>query len=370
MDTLPTVEAPSAESPDYLQTSLAAAMVLGFRPGRFYRDVSLTCINLLLTYGGGCRANCTFCGLARCRPGETVDKSFIRVEWPLLPTEALLEGIAHRREGLRRVCLSMVTHPRAYGDAVEISRRITTATGLPLSALITPTLIPKGGLEELRDAGVGRIGVGLDAAGVRGFHRTKGRGAGGPHRWERYWEVIQAARDLFGPWTVSCHIIVGIGETDRELAELFIRLKGQQVRAHLFSFYPEPESAMGRRRRPSLARWRRLQLVRYLLETGQTGARDLTYNTRGYMSGIGASAQAIDRAIEGGLPFLTGGCPGEEGTLGCTRPFGSYRPGQPFRDFPFMPDSQDISRVRRELRLDRLGANSPYSSGHASLQKR
>ncbi|MDP7240274.1 MAG: radical SAM protein [Dehalococcoidia bacterium] len=356
---MPAINSHMRDSPAYLQTSLAAAMALGFRHGRFYRDVSLTCINLLLTYGGGCRANCAFCGLAQCRPGETADKSFIRVEWPLLSTDALMEGIARHRERLKRVCLSMVTHPRAYRDTVKISRNITAATGLPLSALITPTLVPRGGLEELKDAGVGRIGVGLDAASARVFHRTKGRGAGGPHRWERYWEVIQAARDLFGPWTVSCHIIVGIGETDRELVELFMRLKGQQVWAHLFSFYPEPDSAMGRRQRPSLVRWRRLQLARYLLETGQIGAGDLTYNTRGFMSGIGASAQATDRAIGSGLPFITGGCPGEDGALGCTRPFGSYRPGQPFRDFPFMPDSQDISRIKRELRLDRLRANSP-----------
>ncbi|MEE9201799.1 MAG: radical SAM protein, partial [Dehalococcoidia bacterium] len=133
------------ESPEHLQTSLAAAMTLGLRPGRFYRDVRLPCINLLLSYPDGCRANCTFCGLARCRPGETAGKSFIRVEWPLLPTEMLLERIASRQDGLSRVCLSMVTHPRAYRDMVVLSRRITAATGLPLSALITPTLIPPGG---------------------------------------------------------------------------------------------------------------------------------------------------------------------------------------------------------------------------------
>jgi biotin synthase len=170
---------------------------------------------------------------------------------------------------------------------------------------------------------------------------------------------MQSARDIFGPWTVSCHIIVGIGETDRELVELFARLRGQQLLAHLFSFYPEPGSAMGRRRRPSLVRWRRLQLVRYLVETGQIGPEDPSYDSQGRLCHIGAAPEVIERAIHSGLPFLTGGCPGEGGGLGCTRPFGSYRPGQPFRDFPFMPTPGDMARVRRELRLGRLGANSP-----------
>lgn len=347
------------ESPEHLQTSLAAAMTLGLRPGRFYREVRLPCVNLLLSYPDGCRANCTFCGLARGRPGETAEKSFIRVEWPLLPTELLLERIASHRDRLSRVCLSMVTHPRAYRDTVALSRRITAATGLPLSALITPTLIPAGGLEELRAAGVERIGVGLDAASPRVFHRAKGRGVGGPHVWERYWEVMQSARDIFGPWTVSCHIIVGIGETDRELVEVFARLSGQQIQAHLFSFYPEPDSAMGRRRRPSLVRWRRMQLARYLVETGQIGPGDPGYDARGRLCHIGAAPEAVDRAIAGGLPFLTGGCPGGDGEVSCTRPFGSYRPGQPFRDFPFMPTPRDIARLRRELRLDGVGAKTP-----------
>ena len=345
--------APAASSPEYLQTSLAAALTLGRRPGRFYRDVRLSCINLLLSYPEGCRANCTFCGLARCRPGEAADKSFIRVEWPLLPTEVLLEAIACRRKGLSRVCLSMVTHPSAYGDTVGLSRRIATLD-LPLSALITPTLIPQGGLQELRAAGVERIGVGLDAASPRVFLRTKGQGAGGPHTWERYWEVMLAGRDLFGPWTVSCHIIVGIGETDRELMELFACLKEERILAHLFSFYPEPGSAMGQRRRPSLVRWRRVQLAKYLLETGQIGLGDLGYDAQGRLCHIGASPQAIDRAIDSGLPFLTGGCPGKDGEPTCTRPFGSYRPGRPFRDFPFLPTPEDLARVRSKLRLGRL----------------
>jgi biotin synthase len=100
-----------------------------------------------------------------------------------------------------------------------------------------------------------------------------------------------------------------------------------------------------------------MQLARYLVETGHIGPGGPDYDPQGRMYRIGADPEAIDRAIESGLPFLTGGCPGEGGELSCTRPFGSYRPGQPFRDFPFTPTQRDIARVRRELHLER--AKSP-----------
>ena len=77
------------ESPDYLRTSTAAAMTLGFIHGRFYRDAKLYCINLLLTYKGGCKANCSFCGLSRDRQSEDEKESFIRVDWPIYKTHTL-----------------------------------------------------------------------------------------------------------------------------------------------------------------------------------------------------------------------------------------------------------------------------------------
>ncbi len=55
------------ESPQSLRMSLAAAMTLGFKPGLFYRNARLYCINLLLTYRLGCSARCAYCGLSTIR---------------------------------------------------------------------------------------------------------------------------------------------------------------------------------------------------------------------------------------------------------------------------------------------------------------
>jgi biotin synthase len=76
--------------------SLAAAMTLGYKPGLFYRDARLYCINLLLTYPEGCGARCAYCGLSAERPKTDEGKSFIRVQWPTFPAAVQVTPAAYQ----------------------------------------------------------------------------------------------------------------------------------------------------------------------------------------------------------------------------------------------------------------------------------
>src|SRR5690606_28797310 len=49
---------PHMRSPEYVQMSTAAAITLGVMPGKMHRCGCTRCLNLLLTYPEGCRANC------------------------------------------------------------------------------------------------------------------------------------------------------------------------------------------------------------------------------------------------------------------------------------------------------------------------
>ena len=140
--------APGAEvSPEWVRISGASAIALGFASGRFAREFDFGGINLLLNYDDGCRSDCSYCGLARTRPGSYGDKSFIRVEWPLVPTDELVERMAVRQEKLTRLCISMVTHPFAYRDTCDITRRIRSRVGTPLSILVAPPTLNRRRVE-------------------------------------------------------------------------------------------------------------------------------------------------------------------------------------------------------------------------------
>jgi biotin synthase len=105
---------PNMRSPEYVQMSTAAAITLGVVNGKMHRCGCTRCLNLLLTYPEGCRANCAYCGLARHREAERdyADRNFIRVDWPAVPMDEVVDIIARDVSGspFHRMCISMITH--------------------------------------------------------------------------------------------------------------------------------------------------------------------------------------------------------------------------------------------------------------------
>lgn len=344
------------ESPDWVRISMASAIALRFRSGRFTRDFEFGGMNLLLNYEDGCRSDCGYCGLARTRPGAYEDKSFIRVEWPLVRTDDLVDRMAARQETMTRLCISMVTNPYAYRDTLDIADRIVAKVKAPLSILVAPPTLNRTKMESFRAAGVDMIGIGLDAVTEDLFRRirTDVPAGGAGLSWAKYWEVVNDAREIFGPWKVNVHTLVGLGETDRDLVDIFCRMRDSQIFSYLFCFNPEPDSRMADHPKSGLRRWRRIQLAKHLIETDGFAAAQFDFDSDDNLAVLDGDTDVVERSIESGIPFMTNGCPGAGGEPGCTRPYGSYRPSEPIRDFPFVPNPDDLAGIRSDLALHEL----------------
>ncbi len=342
----------AGESPDSVRISMASAIALRFRSGRFTRDFDFGGINLLLNYDDGCRSDCGYCGLARTRPGAYEDKSFIRVEWPLVGTDELVDRMARHEAKLTRLCISMVTHPFAWRDTADITGRITTRLRTPLSILVAPPTLNRGRIEQMKAIGVDMVGIGLDAVTEDLFRslRTDVPAGGAGLSWDQYWRVVDDARDVFGPWKVNVHTLVGLGETDADLVDIFCRLAQREIFSYLFCFNPEPDSRLADHPKSPLRRWRRIQLAKHLIETEGFRPDRFAFDDEGGLVGLD-EAPEVEAAVSGGIPFMTNGCPGAGGEPGCTRPYGSYRPSEPFRDFPFLPVGPDLEGIRTDLDL-------------------
>ncbi|HHV78894.1 MAG TPA: radical SAM protein [Firmicutes bacterium] len=345
----PGAESREVESPEVVRISLAAAMSLGFKPGQFYRGATLGCLNILLTYRNGCAGNCQYCGLARERRIGKRGQSFIRVAWPVYPLEQVLSALREGEHGLKRVCISMITQKRAVEDSIKVVRLTREACDLPISVLISPTVMKREDLLALKQAGAERIGVAFDLPTPELFEKIRGASVRGPHRWPHYWEIFQDALSIFGAGFVGVHLIVGLGETEREMSSMIWRVKQAGGSTHLFSFYPEAGSAMEDRPQPSASTYRRIQLVRYLMDEGLASFDNMVFDDQDRIRQFGVESELLRQVIRGGKPFMTSGCPGRDGSLACNRPYGDSMPGEDIRSYPFLPEKEDIEKIEAQL---------------------
>jgi len=316
------------ESPEYIQTSLAAAMALGYRPAAFRRDSYTTGLNLLVTYRDGCAARCAYCGLNRQRQVEPEKRTFIRVDWSIYPVDDIIARLNQDGDRLRRVCVGMITHRSAFDDMNTLIRDL-------------------GRLAEIREAGADMVGVAIDAATPELFDRFRGKSIRGPHRWEHYWATLEEAARVFGRYKVGVHLIVGLGETEQEMIATIQRAHDLGAHTHLFSFFPEGGTPMDDHPQPSYGQYRRVQLARYIINQERGRYERMGFNDVGQVVDFGVE---IAELIQYGEPFMTSGCPGPNGRVACNRPFGNERPGRPIRNYAFPPEPEDVELVRYQLR--------------------
>lgn len=339
------------ESPLYMRMSLAAAMTLGFQPGLFYRDARLYCVNLLLTYTTGCAARCSYCGLSNGHTGIPSGKSFIRVAWPAFTLEDIIQRMGERRSRVKRICISMLTNNRAADDTEKVCMRLRSSFDIPVSLLVSPTVMVPGDLAAFRSAGADKIGVAIDLATPGLFDLYRGSGAGGPHKWETYWRCLSDSIKLFGDGNAGAHFMVGMGETEKEMCAAIQRVRDIGGRTHLFSFFPEADSVMSHHPQPPMDQYRRIQLARFIIDGKVNRAEEFVFSARGRIVDFGLSGEMLEEIIGSGEPFRTSGCAGYDGEVACNRPYANSRPGPGIRNFPFRPDKTDIARIRKQMIL-------------------
>ncbi|AEM48558.1 Radical SAM domain protein [Acidithiobacillus ferrivorans SS3] len=354
------VKTPTMRSPEYVQLSTAAAITLGLVPGVMHRTSCTNCLNLLMTYPEGCRANCTYCGLARHREEsrDYADRNFIRVDWPTVRVDEMLERVAKNGDKgqFQRMCISMITHPDSDHDTqVMLKRWMEVAPHIPASILSNPTTMEKQDLVDLKAMGADIFTVALDAVTPEIFERTRGKTVQSPHSWDKYWQTIEWAAEIYGPEKFGAHLICGMGETEQEILAVCQKMKDMGGHNHMFAFFPEKGSMMEDWDAVPQDHWRRVQLGRFLIDYAGGRYEDMGFDAYGRVADFGYPQAELEDIINSGKPFQTSGCPGkdDEEVSACNRPYGDSSPSD-IRSFPFALNKEDVEVVRRQMRLQDL----------------
>ena len=355
------VKTPAMRSPEYVQMSTAAAITLGLVPGKMHRTACTHCLNLLVTYPEGCRANCAYCGLARHREEarDYADRNFIRVDWPTARYDEVIERVkaGGDRGQFQRMCISMITHPNSDADTrVLLQKWVEAVPHVPVSILSNPTTMAKADLLELKAMGADIFTVALDAVTPEIFERTRGKTVESPHRYEKYWQAIEWAAEIFGPEKFGAHLICGMGETEREILEVCQRIKDMGGHNHMFAFFPERGSLMEDWPACDRGQWRRVQLARFIIDYAGGHVAQMHFDAAGRVVGFGLPENELAELIRSGKPFQTSGCPGkdDEEVSACNRPYGDSSPTDIY-SFPFALAKRDVEGAKRQMGGEDIG---------------
>jgi biotin synthase-related radical SAM superfamily protein len=284
-----------------------------------------------LMLGGRCLMNCAFCAQARESAASVIHLS--RVTWPEYGLEAVLPRLAEAavRGTLCRACLQVTVTADAFDHALSILRAVKAATILPFDIAILPRDLAQ--VRALLDAGADHIGFGLDAACERVFRQVKGG------NWARSLALIEQVAATF-PGRVALHLIVGLGETEREMVERMQWAYDRGITVGLFAFTPVRGTHLADRPPPPLAVYRRMQAARWLIVHGLARAEATRFDAGNRLAGLAAPLPA------GGEPFQTSGCPN------CNRPFYNEQPGGPLYNFPRPLTASEAVQAQREMEIE------------------
>jgi len=303
------------------RVSLGSAGVIGLQDVRM--DAAPTTAYLML--GTRCARACSFC--TQARDSDARVDALSRVSWPEHDADEVVAAIAaaytrgrlaHEQGHLARACFQVTVSEDYVDSTLRAVSALARACDVPICASIAPRNLDD--VAALLDAGAERVTIALDAACERVYAMTKGGS------WERTVDLLRSSATRF-PGHIGTHLIVGLGETEREMVTAMRWLHALDIRIGLFAFTPVSGTAMADRQAPPRKSYRRIQVARWLL-VEKAIEPPFRFDEAGRLIDFGIADERLRASLVMGEALRTSGCPG------CNRPYYNERPGSVPFNYP------------------------------------
>ncbi|AMW32814.1 biotin synthase [Fervidobacterium changbaicum] len=250
-----------------------------------------------LMLDGKCMYNCAYC--THAKDSESDNSYLSRIVWKIVNVDSL-NSVSSK---FKRVCIQTVNYKGYLDDIIEVIKHLRSSNeNNDLLISVSTRVKNEEEIDTLMNSGVDDLGMAIDVAS-KGFHMLY-------RSWplEYTLSLIRYGASRY-PGRITTHIIVGLGETDRELYEIFKLMKSYNVKIALFAFTPVRGTKLAHLSPPSIERYRNIQLLRFLIfEANQKP--DVDFDEFGNLKSV-----RFDSSIDVSKAFLTSGC------THCTRPY-------------------------------------------------
>lgn len=299
-----------------INLSYGSEILLGFRKGKIAAPLTTVYANI----GSKCIFNCSFCARAK---HSSAGKGYIsRILWEGNPTREILKRV--KISNAKRFCLQVVNYDNVINDLVDfIDLYNEMDITIPLSISYRPLI--KKEIDILFDRKKDlTIGMALDAANPTLYSLIR------KGDMETQLKYIEYAKKHYN--NVTTHIIVGLGESDKDIYSVLKDMYSIQVSVGMFAFTPIKGTKMENNKPPSISRYRKLQILHYIIKNGL----DIQpmFDENGSLINFDKSVSFI---IDSGKAFQTTGCPN------CNRPYYNEKPSGIIYNYPYeLKESRSI----------------------------
>ncbi len=309
-----------------IHVALGTANILGLAEG----DPRIRPGTAHFMNGGKCVYNCAYC--TRARTSQAPGEYLCRVPWPAQDEDRAYEALAERQDEFSRICLQIVNSEGHIQEASKYVERMNDISSLPISVEMRTRKMED--VETLLEIGAEYVGLPLDVASREIYPDLRGGSMEGDL------DFLFEASGLF-EGRIGTHVIVGLGETEKEMVEVMEQIAEREMPIGLFAFTPCRGTRMEKSDPPSLSQYRNIQLAKYLITSQRV--EGISFDNRGAISSFGPEGSELE-AIPSEI-FKTQGCEG------CNRPYYNERPtGRPYnypRDLTESEFQMELQETRK-----------------------
>ncbi|MCX8095475.1 MAG: radical SAM protein [Caldisericia bacterium] len=310
-----------------IRVSLGSTSVLEFKKLKY--DFEIKTIYLLLS--GKCTKDCKYCTQAKSSKSD--EKYLSRVVWPEYDLDETLEKILEKKEEIGRVCIQTVNNKYTKETIFKILNKLGKEIKVSISINTSNLKL----VEELFNLNADKVGLPIDVANSYLYKNLRGG--------DFYKKVnfILNANKIFKN-KISTHIIVGLGESDKDILNLYKIFIDNGIIVALFSFTPIEGTLCERISPPSLLRYRKIQIATKLIEKGFSISQ-FEFDEENYLKRIPEISIDLLKDLN---PFITRGCPF------CTRPYYNERPKGDLYNYPYPLTDKDFKKEFEFLKTNKV----------------
>jgi lipoyl synthase len=307
--------------------SYASAIKLGLKKG--YITYPLKTIYLMC--GSNCINSCKFCTQANI-PKNKDGVLLSRITWFEYSEDQIIES-SNKNKDIERVCFQVVSELDYEENLYKVLKKFKNS--LPIKISVSLNSISELFLERVLALDVDILTIPIDCASYRVYKDIKGND---------YSEKLNAILKLSlkYPKRINTHIVFGLGDTQKEIYDLFKLLKNNDINLGLFSFTPIKGTQISHLSPPTISDYRKIQIIKSLIY-GEIKFNPI-FNIEERLIRVEIfDERKFSDLINSGIPFQTSGC------QDCTRPFYNEIPGKDIYNYHYKINQDEINKCFHEF---------------------